>query len=76
MSDFIQFTSKNWGYTGDKYTWARQNDDSTITIKKAARGTISTEYAEELRAFCKKYGQDFDAIRFGESLTFADIVNA
>ena len=73
MSDYIKFTSRDWGYAGDKQTWARQNDDLTITVKKAARGTISSKYAEELRAFCEKYGQDFDAIRFGESLTFAAV---
>lgn len=70
MSDFIKFSSRNWGYAGDKQTWAKTNDDNTITVKKAARGIISSEYTEELRAFCTKYGQDFDAIRFGESLTF------
>lgn len=70
MSDFIKFSSRNWGYAGDKQTWAKANDDNTITIKKAARGIISSEYTEELRAFCAKYGQDFDAIRCGESLTF------
>ena len=70
MSDFIKFSSRNWGYAGDKQTWAKHNDDNTITVKKGSRSIISSEYTEELRAICAKYGQDFDAIRFGESLTF------
>ena len=70
---FINFSSRDWGYRGDKGTWVRQNDDGTYTLKVAARGTLSRGYTEELREFCAKYGQDFDAIRCGESITFAPV---
>lgn len=72
-TNFINFSSRDWGYRGDKGTWVRQNDDGTYTLKVAARGTLSRGYTEELREFCAKYGQDFDSIRCGESITFAPV---
>lgn len=69
-SGFIHFGTRDWSYNGDKGTWARLNADNTITVKRAARGIISSKYTKELRAFCEAHGQDFDAIRSGESVTF------
>lgn len=74
MSEYINMENRNWGYAGDKGTWARRNDDGTITVKLAAKGTVSRAYCEELREFCAQYGQDFDAIRCGESITFPAVV--
>lgn len=76
MSEYINMESRNWNYAGDKGTWARRNDDGTITVKLAAKGTVSRAYCEELREFCAQYGQDFDSIRCGESITFPAVVEA
>lgn len=73
MSEYINMASRNWNWNGDKGTWVRRNDDNTVTVKKAARGLISDAYTAELREFCAQYGQDFDAIRCGESVTFSTI---
>lgn len=70
MSEYINMASRNWSYAGDKGTWVRRNDDGTYTVKKALRGIMTDAYTAELREFCAQYGQDFDAIRCGESITF------
>lgn len=66
---YIMFGTRNFRYAGDKMTWARIEGDK-ITVKKAARGIISRAYESELRQFCEQLGQNFDAIPFGEKLTF------
>ena len=67
---FVTFSSRNWGYAGDKGTWAKLENDK-ITVKKAARGTISRAYEAELCNFCTQFGQNFDAIPCGSAITFA-----
>ena len=66
---YVNFKSKNWSYVGDRGTFARDNGNNTITIKKAARGIISSAYIDELRTYCASLGVDFDEIRCGQSVT-------
>ena len=69
-SGYICFKSRNWGYRGDRGTWARLNKDGSITLKISANGLLSDAYTNELRDFCAQHGQDFDSIGFGNSITF------
>jgi hypothetical protein len=71
---FVKFQSKNWGFKGDKGTFAKvtRNDDDqiiAITIKVAAKGMISSEYTKEISVFCDKLGIDFSSIPCGQSKT-------
>ena len=66
---YLDFKSRNWGYAGDKKTWVKDNGDGTITVKRAAKGTISKPYLEELKTFCAQYGYDFSQLKSGESIT-------
>lgn len=67
---YITFDSRNFSFAGDKMTWAKVDGDM-ITVKKAARGTISRAYEEELRAFCEQFGQNYDSIGFGDKICFS-----
>jgi len=71
---FVNFQNKNWGFKGDKGTFAKvtRNDDDqiiAITIKVAAKGIISSEYTKEISDFCDKLGIDFSSIPCGQSKT-------
>lgn len=66
---YVDFKNKNWSFAGDKSTWARINADGTITIKRAAKGIVSSAYASELRDYCTDLGVDFDSLKCGESVT-------
>ena len=58
---FVVFNNRNWSYTGDKNTWARVNNN-TLTIN-VGKGTISSEYMEELEAFVAPFGLNITAGR-------------
>lgn len=66
---YLDFKNRNWNYAGDKKTWVKDNGDGTITVKRAAKGTISEPYLEELKTFCTQYGYDFSQLKSGESIT-------
>ena len=68
-SGYVKFESRNWSYRGDKGTWARVNNNGSITVKRASYGIISGAYIEELRAFCGSVGINFDTIPSGGSTT-------
>jgi len=65
---FVKFDNRNWGYAGDRGTWVKE-DNNKVIINKAAKGTISSAYAEELRAYCAAVGVDFDGMRCGDRVT-------
>ncbi len=66
---YVEFEKRNWGYKGDRGTWARVNDNNTLTIKIAANGTISSKYIDELGVFCHQFDIDFDKMGCGDSIT-------
>ena len=66
---FVSFQHRDFSKRGDKGTWARLEEDGSITLQKAARGLISDAYEAELREFCASFGADFDAIRCGERVS-------
>lgn len=65
---FVNFKNRNWGFRGDKGTWAKF-DGKNLTVCRAAKGVISSSYTDELREFCSQYGIDFDDVRCGEKVT-------
>lgn len=68
---FIIFAARNWGYRGDRSTWARVEKDGSITVQRAQRGIISSGYTAELEKFCTAFGQDFLALGSGDRINFA-----
>jgi hypothetical protein len=71
---YVSFQNRNWSYKGDKGTFAKvlRNKDgeiTSITVKVAAKGTISSEYAAELSEFCDQIDLDFASISCGKSKT-------
>lgn len=68
---FVVFAARNWGYRGDRGTWARVEADGSITVQRAQRGIVSSGYTAELEKFCAAYGQDFLALRSGDRINFA-----
>jgi hypothetical protein len=66
--DFVNFNSRNWSFKGDRGSWIGRKNGKLV-VKKAAKGIVSSEYAEELRVFCKDNGIDWDAIPCGGSAT-------
>jgi len=62
---FITFKSKNWGYKGDKGTWARVKGNQ-LTINRAAAGIMSSAYTQEITDFCEQFGINFGEIKPGE----------
>jgi hypothetical protein len=62
---YVHFENRNFGYAGDRGTWARVNDDGSVTIKRAAKGLISSAYEEEISAFAEDCGINWDAIGCG-----------
>lgn len=67
-SGFVAFENRDFGYRGDKGTWAKM-DGKKITVCKAANGTISRAYETEISDFCEKFGIDFSAMRSGTRVT-------
>ena len=65
---FVVFENRDFGFRGDKGTWAKMNGKK-ITVCKASSGTISREYETEISDFCEKLGLDFSAIRCGDRVT-------
>lgn len=68
---FIIFAARDWGYRGDRGTWARVEKDGSITVQRAQRGIVSTPYTAELEKFCAAFGQDFLALGSGDRINFA-----
>lgn len=69
-ANFINFKSRNFSHRGDRGTWARIEEDGSITFQMAARGTLSWDYIDELREFLAGHGVDFDSIHPGERVSF------
>lgn len=67
---FVVFASRNWARRGDRGTWARVEENGTITVQLASNGIISSAFIEEMEAFCAAYGQDFSAMGRGERINF------
>lgn len=66
---FINFSSRDLGYRGDKGTWVRFNTATRrLTVQYAAKGTLSAAYRDELCDFLKPFGVDFCKLRPGERL--------
>ena len=68
-STYVKFESRDWSYRGDKGTWARENADGSITIKRADKGIVSEAYSAEMRDYCAAHDVDWDSISSGESVT-------
>lgn len=69
--DYVKFKSRDFNrFKGDKFTWAKENDDGTISVKKG-NGTMSDAYYKEIKDYCSQFGVDFDKdIRLGTVKTF------
>lgn len=67
-SGYLESDDRDFIYNGDRYTWVKVEGEK-MTIKRAAKGIISTEYTNYITNFCKLYGVDFDAIAPGETVT-------
>ena len=61
---FIIFKNRNNRFNGDKNSWARLNDDGTITVCMG-KGIMSDEYMEELSEFCSSHGGSFKDLHTG-----------
>ena len=57
--------NKDWGFAGDKSTWAKL-DGNILSVKKAQKGIISSAYAEAMQEFCSNFCIDFSAMKCGE----------
>lgn len=68
---FVEFAARNWRCKGDRGTWARVEEDGTITVQRAANGMMSWAFIEEMETFCAAYGQDFSAMGSGDRINFA-----
>jgi len=69
---FVNFQSKNWGFAGDKGTWARvdkKDNRIIIIINKAMRGMISEAYTNEISDFCENFDVNFNDISSGQKIT-------
>lgn len=62
---YQSIAGRNWSYAGDKSTWAKI-DGTTLSVKKAQKGIISSEYAESMQSFCEKFGINFSSMRCGD----------
>ncbi len=65
---FVNFDKKDWGFAGDKGTWVKvsvKDGIETLTVKRAAKGTISREFEAEVQEFCEPFGIDFYAVGCG-----------
>lgn len=62
---YVEFDSKNWSYQGDKGSWAKVVENK-VSVKRAAKGIISSAYSDELEAFCAEYGIDWNSISCGQ----------
>lgn len=69
---FIEFKNKNWGYAGDKKTWAAIDKDGNFVIQRAAKGIISGAFESEMREFCADKGVDWDAINCGQRVVVSN----
>ena len=65
---FIIFKNRNFRFNGDRSSWARLNDDGTITVCMG-KGVMTDEYMEELSDFCAAYGGDFRDLHIGCRIT-------
>lgn len=61
---FIIFKNRNYRFNGDRNSWARLNDDGTITVCMG-KGIMSDEYMEELSEFCSSHGGSFKDLHTG-----------
>lgn len=71
IMEYVKFENKNWGYAGDKGTWAAFSG-KTLKVKRAAKGIISSALEAEMQEFCSQYGIDFSAVKCGQTVS-ADI---
>ena len=65
-SGFVNMDSRDWGYVGDKGTWAKLVDGKA-TVKRAAKGTVSSAYEAEMAEFCENHGIGWDKVGCGET---------
>lgn len=64
--DFVKFANRDWGYRGDKGTWAAiDTDKNEFVVQRAARGIISDDYNAEIADWCAERGINWDAIPCG-----------
>ena len=65
---FVVFANRNWSYSGDKGTWVMVKDGK-LTVKYAAKGTVSSAFTAEITEFCKRYGINFKDMYCGQQIT-------
>ena len=68
---FVIFKSRNWGYRGDRGTWVKI-ENTKVTVKYAAKGTVSSAYTEEIDLLLDGLGADFHLceVSCGEDKSF------
>ena len=64
---YVQFSKKNWSFTGDKGTWARIIEGN-IFVKRSAKGIISSGFESEMSKFCKENGICWESVRCGDTV--------
>ena len=71
-SNFVEFPSRDMRNRGARGTWVRVNDNGTVDVQLAAKGTIGSGYLSDLKAFCDALGagEQFSSIRCGDRITF------
>jgi hypothetical protein len=65
---YVNFKNRNWSFAGDKGTWAKIEGDE-LTVCRARRGTVSSDYNAEIDAFCESFGLDWSRVSCGQVKT-------
>ena len=74
---YLDTDNRDWGYRGDKGTWAHYDEGTNaLTISRAKNGIISDGYTNEIAEFAARHGVDFDAIRPGDKIKIIDVHDA
>jgi len=69
--NFVEFEKKDWSFAGDKGTWAKVKVDEdgnqiALIVKRAAKGTISEAFENEMTDLCSEHGLDWSDVRCGQ----------
>ena len=67
-SGYVNFNNKDWGFAGDKKTWAKL-ENGKATVKRASKGIISSAFDSEMESFCSDYGIDWASVGCGQTVT-------
>ena len=65
---FVRFSKRNFGYAGDKASYAKVENGKLI-VARAKKGMMSSDYEDEIREFCESYGIDWDSVGCGDRVS-------